>query len=83
MNVNRCVCTGVTFEDALQLAAESGLGYAQIVQRTECGVECGLCLPYLRVALLLQQPSLPVMTPEEYRKILARFAESTIERQAR
>ena len=73
MQVNRCVCTGLTFEEILRCASDARLDYDQVVRRTGCGEGCGLCLPYIRVALLTGSPSLPVMTPDEYRRILAAY----------
>jgi bacterioferritin-associated ferredoxin len=73
MQVNRCVCTGTSFEDILRCASDARLDYDQVLRRTGCGDGCGLCLPYIRVALLTGSPSLPVMTPDEYRRILASY----------
>ena len=48
VEVTRCLCRGVTFEQLLPLARSEGWGLDELIRRTGCGAGCGLCRPYLR-----------------------------------
>jgi bacterioferritin-associated ferredoxin len=69
--VDRCICTGVTFGECLRLAGE-GLSFEQIQRRTGCGLACGLCGPYVQAAIATGRAALPVMTVEELRALAER-----------
>jgi bacterioferritin-associated ferredoxin len=69
--VDRCICTGVTFGQCLRLV-EAGLSLEQVQQRTGCGLGCGLCGPYLQAAIATRSESLPVMTAEQLRALAQR-----------
>lgn len=71
MHVDRCVCTGVTLSHCKQLAEEIGAVYEEVLRLTNAGDGCGLCLPYIRVALLTGRTKIPVLTPDEYQRIVA------------
>lgn len=64
--VDRCVCRGVGFEAMVRMHA-AGATLEEIRARTGCGGSCGLCLPYIRVALATGQGSVPVASEEELR----------------
>lgn len=59
--VDRCVCHQVTFADLIRLHRETGASLEQLQQLTHCGTSCGMCLPYIRVALATGRVRLPVM----------------------
>lgn len=63
--VDRCVCRQVLFADLLRLHRESGAGFDELRRLTGCGTGCGLCTPYIRVALATGRARLPVMTDAE------------------
>ena len=48
LSIDRCVCRSRLFADLLPLARGRGWGLAELMQDTGCGMQCGLCRPYLR-----------------------------------
>lgn len=75
MAVDRCTCTGVTFAQVKLFAEETGATFQEVLQRTNCGETCGLCVPYMRIVLLTGMIDLPVLTPDEYRRLLAQHSD--------
>ncbi len=61
MGVDRCVCREVTFARLIALARERGMGFDELPRMTGCGTGCGMCIPYIRVALATGRSDLPVM----------------------
>lgn len=59
--VDRCVCHNVTFAELLRIHRETGADLAELRRRTGCGTGCGMCVPYIRVALTTGRERLPVM----------------------
>jgi bacterioferritin-associated ferredoxin len=51
LRIDRCICHGVSFEEAVNATQEHGLSLSQLEDRLGCGTGCGLCRPYLRRAL--------------------------------
>src|SRR5690606_24862249 len=49
---DRCVCRRPRFEDLLPLAREHGWDLEELSRVTGCGLQCGLCRPYLRRMLI-------------------------------
>ncbi|MDX2016082.1 MAG: (2Fe-2S)-binding protein [Planctomycetota bacterium] len=70
MAVDRCTCHGVTFADLKRIAEMTNADFEQLVKKTNCGAGCGLCLPYIRVMLRTGRTELPILTPDEYRKLI-------------
>lgn len=62
------MCRGVLFAEALRLKRETGATEEEIRQRTGCGSGCGMCVPYLRVALATGRARLPVMSEGELKR---------------
>lgn len=67
--VNRCVCHNITFRELKQLAEETHATLDDLARRTGCTTSCGLCRPYIEVVLATGRTELPVMTPQECRKL--------------
>lgn len=63
--VDRCVCMKVSFDRLVCLHRETGATLETLRAITGCGGGCGLCLPYIRVALATGRARLPVMTPAQ------------------
>ena len=63
MQVDRCICGGVSFAELVRLAREEGLSLERLAARTGCTKGCGLCEPYVRLALATGKTSFPVMHP--------------------
>jgi bacterioferritin-associated ferredoxin len=51
LRIDRCICHGVAFEEAVRTARSEALSLSQLEDRLSCGTGCGLCRPYLRRAL--------------------------------
>ncbi len=64
------MCRQVMFAELIRLHRETGAGLEELQRRTTCGTGCGLCVPYIRVALATGRARLPVMGDSE----LARLA---------
>ena len=43
-----CICRGVPFAALLRLARAGGWTLDTLMTETGCGMQCGLCRPYLR-----------------------------------
>ncbi len=65
MDVDRCVCRGVSFAELIRLARTEHLSIDELVERTGCGESCGLCLPYIRLAVATGRATLPIMSDME------------------
>ncbi|MCL4741346.1 MAG: (2Fe-2S)-binding protein [Phycisphaerales bacterium] len=65
MDVDRCVCRGVTFAELIRLARSERLSIDGLIERTGCGESCGLCLPYIRLAVATGRATLPIMSDAE------------------
>jgi len=68
--VTKCVCFDVTFEALRSLyysLPESLRTIGTLHSRTGCGGRCGLCVPYIQVAIRRQVDTLPVMWTEDFR----------------
>ncbi len=65
MDVDRCVCRGVAFADLIRLARTEQLSINELTDRTGCGESCGLCLPYIRLAIATGRATLPIMSETE------------------
>jgi bacterioferritin-associated ferredoxin len=48
LEITRCVCRGVAFEQLLPQARTAGWDLEALMRETGCGAGCGLCRPYLR-----------------------------------
>lgn len=60
MTVDRCVCLNVPFSEMLSLRAQ-GVTFTEIQERTGCCSGCGMCEPYVRLALATGKAELPVL----------------------
>lgn len=66
--VHECVCHGVSFAELLRLHRETGATVEELSRVTGCGTSCGMCLPYIRVALATGRARLPVMGEAELKR---------------
>jgi bacterioferritin-associated ferredoxin len=67
--VDRCVCKQVMFAELIRQNRDNGAGFEDLQRRTGCGTGCGLCVPYIRVALATGRPRLPVMSDAELKRL--------------
>lgn len=61
--VNRCVCTGLTFEEIKRRAETLGLDFDALRKETGCAERCGLCEPYVRAMLRTGRTSFRPLDP--------------------
>lgn len=71
MAVDRCTCLKVTFAELKSIADHSGADFEELSERTQCGMGCGMCVPYIRIMLATGITDLPILTADEYRKLLS------------
>ena len=57
--VDRCVCFDVTFAELLDIARETGADAEQLAEQTGCSTGCGLCKPYIQIALETNSSRVP------------------------
>jgi hypothetical protein len=77
--VDRCICKRLTFKYLLE-ASKSMMQHGPtgerlvplhaLADKTGCGMGCGMCVPYLLVAIKLNKPRVPIMTVEDFEKHL-------------
>jgi bacterioferritin-associated ferredoxin len=67
--VDRCVCHQVLFAELLRVHREMGADLEELRKRTGCGTGCGLCIPYIKVALATGRERLPVMSDAELKRL--------------
>jgi bacterioferritin-associated ferredoxin len=48
LRIDRCVCRRIPFAELLPEAAAAGWDLDALMRATGCGMQCGLCRPYLR-----------------------------------
>jgi bacterioferritin-associated ferredoxin len=46
--VSRCICRNTAFSVLLPRARAAGWSLQDLMAKTGCGAQCGLCRPYLR-----------------------------------
>lgn len=66
--VDRCMCFDVRIRRILDIIERTGGGLLEAHRQTGCGARCGLCLPYIQVAIKTGHTTLPVMWADEFRK---------------
>ncbi|MCC6659621.1 MAG: (2Fe-2S)-binding protein [Phycisphaerales bacterium] len=64
--MDRCLCAGVTFAEFKRRADRTGATMDELQRATGCGRGCGLCRPYLVLALRTGRTRLPVLSPAQF-----------------
>ncbi len=77
MGVDRCICHRVSFKTLLELSKQVGPDYSKLAAITQCGTNCGMCVPYILLALSTGKARVPVMREEELAREMARIASTT------
>lgn len=67
MGVDRCICTNQTFEHLINQAKHLGIGddLDALEAATGAGGSCGICRPYILLALRTGKTDLPVLSQHE------------------
>lgn len=73
MGVDRCICHNVTFAELLRMHRETGAAFEALRERTGCGSGCGLCEPYVRLAIKTGRTALPVMSLDDLAELREEF----------
>ena len=77
MAVDRCICRNVRFADALVIARREHVAtVAGLQEHSPLGSGCGLCIPYMQLALSTGQSDLPVL--DERRRVELRRASGVL-----
>jgi bacterioferritin-associated ferredoxin len=66
--VFRCVCHDVRFAELVRLHRETGAGFGQLQEWTRCGTGCGLCIPYIKIALRTGESRLAVLSDAQLKQ---------------
>ena len=61
MNVDRCVCHSMTFEELKAVARAGQLDFDALQARTGCCTGCRMCEPYVRRMLRTGETRIPLM----------------------
>jgi NAD(P)H-nitrite reductase large subunit len=59
----------VSFARLIRLNRENGADLDELRDQTGCGTGCGLCIPYIRVALRTGEAHLPIMSDRELKRL--------------
>lgn len=59
LGVTRCVCQRMSFATLRQLALSHRWTLEDLIRETGCGVQCGLCRPYLARMMDTGQTAFP------------------------
>jgi bacterioferritin-associated ferredoxin len=70
MGVDRCVCHRVTFRQLHELSRIVGQDFERLREATGCGSTCGMCVPYIKVAMKTGRVRVPVMSDGELASVL-------------
>ena len=65
IRIDRCVCEGKRFADLLKVAQSNDLDLPALALREGCGTHCGLCVAYLRRALVTGEVSFAEILDKE------------------
>jgi len=60
--VDRCVCHNIPFARLIEIARREGLQADALSERTGFGTGCGMCIPYVILALRMGRSELPVLS---------------------
>jgi bacterioferritin-associated ferredoxin len=64
MQVTRCICQKVTFDEMKMFIDQSGADLDQLQDEYGCGLVCGLCTPYICRMLETGETSFPFVLPK-------------------
>jgi bacterioferritin-associated ferredoxin len=68
MNIDRCICTGLTFAQVLERARSAGWDLDAVRRELGAGAQCGLCRPYLRHTLATGQTTFDRILTDDARQ---------------
>jgi bacterioferritin-associated ferredoxin len=71
MGVQRCICSHVTLDEVVR-RAQAGQNFEQICSDTGCCQGCGMCRPYVHLAIETGRTQLPILSPAQAEAVLNR-----------
>jgi NAD(P)H-nitrite reductase large subunit len=71
MSVDRCICRNVTFNQLLELSKHLGCDVEKLQDATNAGYGCGMCVPYIHVAVKTGKSRVPVMSHVQSERVMA------------
>jgi len=66
MAVCRCICRNVRFADLLASATRGEADFARVVNTSDCGSGCGMCLPYILQGLRTGRADQPILDAKTF-----------------
>lgn len=67
--ISSCFCFGVEFSEITGIATgctDERHALAEAHRQTRCGSRCGLCLPYIQLAIKTNRTAFPVLWAEDF-----------------
>lgn len=71
MGVQRCICSHVSLDEVVR-RAQAGQSFEQICGDTGCCQGCGMCRPYVHLAIETGRTQLPILSPAQAEAVLVR-----------
>lgn len=71
MSVDRCICRNVTFKHLIELSKHLGCDVEKLQEATSAGYGCGMCVPYIHVAVKTGKARVPLMSHAQSERVMA------------
>lgn len=70
MSVDRCICRNVTFKHLIELSKHLGCDVEKLQEATGAGHGCGMCVPYLHVAVQTGKARIALMSHAQSERVM-------------
>jgi NAD(P)H-nitrite reductase large subunit len=70
MSVDRCICRNVTFKHLIELSKHLGCNVEKLQDATSAGHGCGMCVPYIYVAVQTGKSRIGLMSNAQCERVL-------------
>lgn len=77
MGVDRCICHNVPFAELIRRHQETGDSFEKLQNETGCGTGCGLCVPYIQLAIKTGRADLPVLSLDDLAELREELGSET------
>ncbi len=71
MSVDRCICRNVTFKHLIELSKHLGCDMEKLQEATGAGQGCGMCVPYLYVAVQTGKSRIALMSNAQSERVMS------------
>jgi len=75
--VNQCICYKTTFQELKNLM-DSGLSLKEVIDKTNAGRGCGMCIPYIKLTVKNGNTSHQPDDIETYKNLIEEFDEGEL-----